>query len=85
MITKQLTLYYFDECPFCQRVLKCINKLHLKVSYVNIMQDPAGREKLLNDTGKKTVPCLYIDNHPMFESSDIIHWLEKNAESLAKE
>ena len=42
------------------------------------------RSQLINDTGRSTVPCLYINGEPMFESQDIIRWLKDNAHSLEK-
>lgn len=81
---KTLELYYFDECPYCQIVLQAIgqNKLEQQIVYKNVRKDPANKEKLLKDTGKSTVPCLYIDGVPMHESRDIAIWLGEYAKSL---
>ena len=79
-----LELFYFEACPFCQIVLKEIDRLNVKVDYKNIFEDQASADRLIRDTGRKTTPCLYIDNRPMFESNDIVEWLEKNAETLEK-
>ena len=80
----QLNLYYFPSCPFCQYVLAKINQLNLDVEYSNIHEDITARDKLFQDTGRYTVPCLYIDGEPMHESSDIMRWLEENQEKLKK-
>jgi glutaredoxin 3 len=79
-----LKLYYYDSCPFCQIVLKIIKDLNLLVDFKNIHQDEKNLQKLLKDTGRKTVPCLYIDENPLFESLDIVAWLKKNADNLEK-
>lgn len=39
------------------------------------MEDKASLDRLVQDTGRRTVPCLYIDNQPMHESNDIVDWL----------
>ena len=83
MMTK-LDLYYYDSCPFCQIVIKVIEELNLLVDFKNILEDKANLLKLLKDTGRKTVPCLYIDGKPLFESLDIVAWLKKNADNLEK-
>ena len=77
MAKKKLELYYFDECPYCQIVLRALEETGLKseVSLYNTRKDSAHREKLLRDTGRGTVPCLYIDGVPMHESRDIARWL----------
>ncbi len=80
----KLELFYYDACPFCGFVLNEINKLSIKVDYKNILEDQESRSRLESDTGRRTVPCLYIDNKPMFESQDIIQWLNKNADKLEK-
>lgn len=84
MKTPELDFYYFDSCPYCQRVLRIIEKHNIKVSYKDIHNGTAHLQKLLLITGKKTVPCLFIDGNPMHESLDIMNWLEKNVEQLAK-
>ena len=79
-----LELYYFDSCPYCQRVLKVIVELNILVSYQDIYSDLNAMQKLLYITGKKTVPCLFIDGNPMFESLDIMNWLKNNQDTLNK-
>jgi glutaredoxin 2 len=79
-----LELYYFDSCPYCQRVLKVVSELNILVSYKDIYGDLNNMQKLLYITGKKTVPCLFIDGKPMFESLDIIDWLKSNQDTLNK-
>ncbi|MBY0517900.1 MAG: glutathione S-transferase N-terminal domain-containing protein [Bacteriovoracaceae bacterium] len=81
---KKLELYYYDECPYCQIVLRAIdaNNLRNSVTLCNTRQHSQHREKLMKDTGRSTVPCLYIDGTPMHESSDIARWLKEYATSL---
>jgi glutaredoxin len=81
---KQLDFYYFDACPYCQKVLKVIKKHNIKVDYKDIYEDTNSLQKLMYITGRKTVPCLFIDGVPMHESSDIVAWLENNLESISK-
>lgn len=84
MKSPELDLYYFDACPYCQRVLKVIDKHNIKVNYMDIYGDLKYLQKLTLITGKKTVPCLFIDGDPMHESMDIINWLESNLDKLTK-
>jgi glutaredoxin len=84
MSAPELDLYYFDSCPYCQRVLNVINKHKIKVNYKDIYEDTNSLQKLVLITGRKTVPCLFIDGDPMHESSDIMDWLEKNVARLEK-
>jgi glutaredoxin len=84
MSSPHLALYYFETCPFCIMVMRVIDDLNLKVEFRDIYSDPANLQKLEGDTGKRTVPCLYIDGNPMFESSDIMAWLKEHSPNLEK-
>ncbi|MEX0799304.1 MAG: glutathione S-transferase N-terminal domain-containing protein [Bacteriovoracaceae bacterium] len=80
----KLELYYYEECPFCARALQKINRLGLtdKIELKNTRENPAFREEHLQKTGRATVPSLYIDGNPMFESEDIMRWLEENQNNI---
>lgn len=80
---KKLELYYFDSCPFCQLVLrkiKSIENAQKHITLKDILTDQKYLQEHIDKTGRRTVPCLYIDNKPMFESQDIVSWLETNKE-----
>lgn len=79
-----LDFYYFDSCPFCQRVIKTIEKHNILVNWKDIYADSKNMNFLVEKTGRKTVPCLFIDAEPMHESLEIMAWLEDNLDKLAK-
>ncbi len=81
---RKLELYYFESCPYCQRVLQVIQKLNLKVQFNDIHGDSRHIQTLISITSRKTVPCLFIDGEPKFESSDIMDWMERNHTELEK-
>lgn len=74
--THQLVLYKFDACPYCQRVLAFLRQHAIPVTYKDIHQTPAFREELVALGGKAQVPCLSIDGEPLYESSDILAYLQ---------
>ena len=78
--TTQYSLYYYDSCPFCARVLRSLNQVKVDVELRNVMSDSNHRSALQQATGRTTVPCLRIDNGTdsewMFESMDIIRFLQ---------
>lgn len=80
----KLELFKFDSCPFCVRVMMKLDQLNIKVEMRDILSDPESYQRLVNDTGRRTVPCLYIDGKPMFESADINAWLVENSDKLEK-
>ena len=84
MSASKLDFYYFEACPYCQRVIDVIEKHKIQVNWMDIHKDSEHAKKLRSDTGRTTVPCLYIDGKPMFESLDIMKWLERNLDNLTK-
>lgn len=76
---EHLVLYKFDSCPYCVRVMSSIERLGVDVEYRDTRADQAARAELLDKTGRAQVPCLFIDGEPLFESRDIITWLERFA------
>ncbi len=71
----KLVLYYFDTCPFCQKVLRVVREKNIALTLKDIHKNPQDKAELLRIGGKTQVPCLVIDDVPMFESSDIVAWL----------
>lgn len=65
-------------------VLNKIKSLGLeeKINFKNTLENPEHRQQHMQTTGRTTVPCLYIDDKPLFESADIMDWLEKNKDNI---
>lgn len=78
--TKKLQLFQFAACPFCVKVRRTIHKNALNIKLVDA-KVPENRQLLIDQGGKGTVPCLRIEENDqvtwMYESSDIIDYLEK--------
>jgi glutaredoxin len=80
----KLELFYYEQCPYCQLVLRKLKSLNIKDKV--ILKNTKEVDDYYNyhrkKTGRSTVPCLYIDDQPMFESADICHWLEINLNKI---
>ncbi len=74
-----LKLYMFSECPYCQKVLREIEASgRTDVELHNIHENEDDREELIRIGGKQQVPCLFVDGKPMYESGDIVMWLQEH-------
>ncbi len=73
----KLELFYYYQCPFCQRVLRTIEGLNIsdKISLRNTLENRDDAKALQELTGRRQVPCLVIDGKPMLESADINRFL----------
>ncbi|MDF2550541.1 MAG: glutaredoxin [Chlamydiales bacterium] len=78
-----LTLYYFAECPYCQKVLRFMKEHKIELEMKNT-REGTWQEELIRIGGKSQVPCLVIDGAPLYESEDIIQWLATNEAGGAK-
>ena len=76
----KLELYKKDTCPYCRRVMSYIEQSgRTDVEYRDILESEESRRRLVEVGGKQQVPCLFIDGDPLYESMDIINWLERHA------
>ena len=74
-----LELFKKESCPYCRKVMAFIAESGRDdIIFRDIIEDPAAAETLVNVGGKRQVPCLFIDGKPLYESSDIIKWLEEH-------
>lgn len=79
---KHYALYYYDSCPYCQRVLATINSVNVEVELRNVLDDARHSKEQRAATGRTTVPCLRIqdatlgEDHWMYESGDIMRYLK---------
>jgi glutaredoxin 2 len=81
--TKNLSLYYFDTCPYCVRVLDAMKEMDLSLPLRHILHEPAYGEELVREGGKDQVPCLKIESQDgsvtwLYESLDIIDFLKQH-------
>ena len=79
----ELLLYFKPTCSFCRNVLDFIEKHSLSVPLKDITATADARDELEHLGGKAQVPCLFIDGKALYESDEIIAWLEKHKEELS--
>ncbi len=73
----KLKLYTSNNCPFCVRVKNFIQENNIEgIEYANISESKEERDFLMLNGGMMQVPCLFVDDEPMYESADIINYLK---------
>lgn len=73
-----LMLYVMDGCPFCAKVEDFLAENRIKVPERSISTDKDAERTLVEVGGKHQVPCLLIDGKALYESDDIIAWLQSH-------
>lgn len=71
-------LYIMKTCPFCRKVIRYMYQHGIEIPLRDINEDAEARATLERVGGKVQVPCLFIDGTPMYESDEIIAYLEEN-------
>lgn len=77
-----LVLYHMTDCPYCEKVLDYLKEIGKEISLKNVDEDPKAKEELVHLGGKASVPCLFIDGKPLYDSSDIIDWLKEKKDYI---
>jgi len=84
--TANMAIYEYRGCPFCMRTRRALRRLNLHIELRDTLKNPKHKQDLFEQGGKTQVPCLrYTDDNGkekwMYESLDIIHFLEGRYES----
>ena len=79
MATKhELVLDVMTGCPYCIKVKRFLADTGVALPARAISTDPVAEQTLIAVGGNRQVPCLFIDGKPLYESSDIIAWVQEN-------
>lgn len=74
----ELALYVMTGCPYYIKVKRFLADNGVTIPERNISTDTEAEQALIAIGGKRQVPCLFIDGAPLYESGDIIAWIQKN-------
>lgn len=80
--TANMHLYQLPACPFCVKVRRTIKREGLDIKLRNIKNGNEFQQELIAEGGKRTVPCLRIEDENksvtwLYESNDIIKHLKQ--------
>lgn len=72
------TLYTMSTCPFCRRVETFMKEHGIDLPRKDILAEVGARDELISIGGKGQVPCLVIDGKALYESADIIAYMDQH-------
>lgn len=75
------SLYQRPYCFYCLKVRTALKLMKVELALLNISKDKHAFNALVNEGGKKMVPCLRIERDDgsvewMYESNDIIKYIK---------
>jgi len=79
---KNVILYSADWCPFCTRAKALLTSREIPFEEVNVDRVPGFREKLVEMSGRRTVPQIFVDGASVGGYDDLAA-LDRNGELLA--
>lgn len=83
-----LALYQYAACPFCVKVRWAMKRNTLNIETRDAKRNPEFAKELEEQGGALKVPCLRIEEESgaitwMYESNDIIDYLENRSTTVA--
>jgi glutaredoxin 3 len=60
----EVLIYSTNVCPYCVAAKALLEKKGVSYREINVENDPAERQRMMERTGRRTVPQIYIgDRH----------------------
>ena len=66
-----IKIYTTTYCSYCRAAKQLLKERKLPFSEVDCTNDAATRERLVNETGRRTVPQIYLDGVPVGGFDDL--------------
>lgn len=73
----KVVMYCTDWCPFCIRAEKLLVSTGLPLERINVEEQPDKRLEMIERTGRKTVPQIFIGDHHVGGHDDLVVYLQK--------
>lgn len=70
-MSKNITLYTKDYCPYCQRALALLRSKNVQFNNIEIRNDARLRDEMIARSGRTTVPQIFIDDYHVGGSDDL--------------
>ena len=85
-ISRQLSLYHFNACPFCVKVRRHLHHRAINIELRDAKNNLEHKQTLIEEGGRHKVPCIRIEQKNskvtwLYESNDIIAYLDEELRS----
>lgn len=76
-----LKLYTYEHCPYCEKVRRAFAEMGVEYEEVDASRGTPGSDELIALGGKQQVPFLVDGDKHMYESDDIIAYVQEQQAS----
>lgn len=70
-VVAKVEVYTTDYCPYCVRALRLLRSKGAQPTEIDVSGDDAKRRWLVETTGQRTVPQVFINDRPVGGFTDI--------------
>ncbi len=66
-----ITIYTSNWCPYCRRAMALLQRRGIDYREINVEDDPTARATMIARSGRRTVPQIFIGDHPIGGSDEL--------------
>ncbi len=74
---KTIIVYTIDNCSYCEAAKALLTKKNLSFQEKNITNDDAQRKALIEKTGHRTMPQIFVDDEFIGGYNELNNFLNK--------
>lgn len=71
-LMKDVTIYTTDYCPYCRQAERFLTEKQVPFKQIDVTNDDAMRTKLVELTGQRTVPQIFVGEESIGGYSDMM-------------
>ena len=75
---KKIIIYTTETCPYCVRAKTLLQEKGLAYEEIRVDLDERKREKMVAQTGRRTVPQIFIDEKHIGGYDDLYQYFKKD-------
>ena len=72
-------IYTTQTCPWCQRAKVLLDKQGIEYAEIDVTTDRAKQVEMVQRSGRKSMPQIFIDGEHVGGFDDLVGWLEQSA------
>jgi glutaredoxin 3 len=61
----KIVMYTTQYCPYCVRAKALLRHKGMEFEEIDVSEDEAVREKMIEESGRRTVPQIFINGSPV--------------------
>jgi len=73
---KHIRIYSGSNCPFCDKAKALLRKKGVKFEEIDVEADPDAMRQVIEKTGKRTIPQIFIDDFHVGGCDDLYAYEE---------